>query len=332
MITFSPDIKVLHKLANIGFAPLIVITVGLMSIDAVSYPGFLTKTIGVSSSFFLFCSALAYALLLFHTVITNEPFSPETQLVLRANAVIFPLALLISYLFSQLEAMNYPNYVYSTFHINLAQTDRLTLLSTFLFFLHIFKDQFTVISATVKKQPDPKVFLGSIIFYVFALLFVSFQLLQHGTRVAEDLAKIAKRPFSTFADRKREVFGTSYDLYSFINQHTPPDAVIAVPPQNRWGIIGNIGFSRYFLHPRFLVHPEDRTPQQLQEIDYYITASEYLDVEATRYAIWPTYNLNAAEIIIFNELQNTFEYVDQTEFIPTDPQYKGTWALVKLRK
>lgn len=325
-------LKVASKYNDWVFAPLVVLTFGLMCIDVVTYDGFLTKTIGVPSTFFLVSSALSYALLIFDTFFNKAAFSKESILVLRINAVAYPLLMIIYYLFYQLEANHYPNYVFSTFHINLAQFDRVTIFSTFLFALFLFRKNLSFISRKIEAQQPSTELIGSVVFYVFALLFVSLQLLNRGTLVAKDLVDIARHPFYSYEERRREVFGTSYDLYTFISAHTEPDATIAVPPQNRWGILGNIGFSRYFLHPRYLLHPEDVQKDQWSQFDYYVVSSRFLDVDGNKYEIWPEYKLPIDSAITFEEISSKTQVLSLTEFDPSDEIYKGKWTLVRIRK
>ena len=64
---------------------------------------------------------------------------------------------------------------------------------------------------------------------------------------------VRRNPFLSYDEKMRRKWGDYYDFMVYVREHTPPDAVIAIPPQSAWPTTGNAGLDSYFLYPRRLV-------------------------------------------------------------------------------
>lgn len=298
------------------------------------------KNVGVSPSVFIVFGVLSYVILLIQKVLFEHKLNEETELVIRANFIIFPFGLLLYLLLSQLERNNYDNYVFSTFHIHLASFEQLVFFSFLLtlfypvsFLSKLKLPQLLLIKTPHKNQVTfQKSKVVALAFYATVLFLSAIQLVSISAFVLNDAVDILRHPFASFHERQIEKFGGPYKTYDFIKRHTEADSIIAVPPQFIWGIVGNIGFSRYFLYPRFLIHPEDFTPENMPDIDYYIIGEPIPEFGQDTYKHWPTKAMEAEQIWLFNERLDQEIMTTTTLYDPADPQFMGRWGIIKPKK
>lgn len=340
------------RINRFGFAPLIVATFGIMGLTAVTYQGFVAKMTGVPADLIVLMAVLSAAVLLLDKMQLGTKLDETSGLVLRLNAIMLPSAFVVYYALNQLELTRYPNYVFSTFHLHLFLLQRLLAFSFFLvvvLVLHILDISFASLTSlstastfakasknTLLKQkvlsPDNRELLGISLFFIAIMVLISIQTYSVLKGTLSDVVAIARHPFASWEERKVQKFGPIYGTYQFINDHTEPDSIIAVPPQHLWHILGNVGFSRYFLYPRFLIHPEDFTDETTPEIDYYLIGDSH-DIDGGKtYEIWPMHELQGSEIYLYNEALHTTEKIDQTLYDPTNPIFRNRWGLIKLIK
>jgi len=319
------------------FSPLIVAAFGTLLLELVSYPGFLLNHTGIPATFFLLASVISYCVLLFQSNFFDQKLVPEAELVLRCNLISLPFLLLMYFMFSQMEKAHYLNYVFSTFHIHLVILERIVVFTIFLSLLYVFSQitfkKLSLLKSVKKSDPGYSYRekpIGPLVFFVTMLLLLAIQSYTIFEVVSDDLASILRTPFASFEDRKIQKFGGPYRTYKFIIRHTEPNSVIAVPPQFVWGIVGNIGFSRYFLYPRFLVHPEDFTDADMPRIDYVIIGESIPITGTNTYKFWPTTPIPADSIYVFDELNQIEEKIEKTFYDPSDTVYKGKWGIIKV--
>ena len=102
-VLFSSNFKRIFKLNSIISGPLIIIAIGSLLIDSITYPGFLSKIMVVDSSqwyFLSFISILIYsAERLFRK---NDDKQKELDILLKINYLFFPFIFLIVFFLFQL--------------------------------------------------------------------------------------------------------------------------------------------------------------------------------------------------------------------------------------
>jgi hypothetical protein len=332
----SKVLQFLLDLNRLFFAPLTVAAFATVIIDTGTYSGYVAKVMSAPAMAFMVLTVISYVVLFLERIFFNANLNEESKLALRINIIALPFLLFLYQVFSQLEVTHFPNYVFSNFHFHLFLLQRIIMFSLFLSLLYIV-DRFPQIKlfTFLKKQKVATSLelktIAPVIFGLALLLLVITQLYATFSALGADAIAILRHPFASWEQRRSEKFGRPYGTFNFINSHTPANATIAAPPQNRWGIEGNIGFSRYFIYPRFLLHPEDFTPSTLPHVDYFLIAQTELDATTGKYRTWPEFPLEGEQIFLYNEFTQKEESTSVTNYTPNDPLFRGKWGLIKLK-
>lgn len=131
-------------------------SIAIIFIETLSYSGFFYKNTGFD---------LKTLILFFSVIILLIPLLKikQNENLVKINNILFPLFLSASIIFTMLEKVNYPNFIYSTFHINFESLTLLTFLSGSL-----------LISTTgyklYKKQKEISIFLLGIFLLILGFL------------------------------------------------------------------------------------------------------------------------------------------------------------------
>lgn len=335
-VLFSSNFKRIFKLNSIISGPLIIIAIGSLLIDSITYPGFLSKIMVVDSSqwyFLSFISILIYsAERLFRK---NDDKQKELDILLKINYLFFPFIFLIVFFLFQLERENYSNFVFSTFHVHINTLIKVMTISGFLFVIHLVEEFFLSKSGLKKKLKISNFMKGldikKTVFFLVMVLAVSSQIYQAYGRLIVYGAKTLRYSFSTFEDKKGIVFGDPYIVFKFISENIPPESIVAVAPQSIEGIIGNIGFARYFLHPIYLFHPIEHK-KNILDVDYVIVTSNLTSVEDGTFFTWPEESFPVSEGIMIDKDTKIVSSYDLEEYDSKNEIFHNKVAVLKVKK
>ncbi len=322
------------KINRYLFAPLVVFALGTFIMDAVTYVGFAQSITDVRPLLFLKSAVVSYSILVFRKFFFDEDFTPESLLVLRANVLLLPFGVFLLTTLWKLEAAHFPNYVFSTFHLNLNVLQEVLNFSFLLAVPYLLTHYLNIKPILWPKELSRlnSSLLPAFFFALSLVILTSVQLNKTVIRIGKDLTAILRTPFASIEDRRRQVIGPFYDIFTFFNAYSDNTATIAVPPQRMSGTIGNVGYSRYFMYPRYLIHEEDFAPELLPEIDYFVITRSSYDETNKRVVIWPEHPVKAETIYLYNETTKETEEIKNVDYSPDDPRFYDKWGIIKVAK
>ncbi len=209
---------------------------------------------GLLSAILLICYPVyivVYTIALRAGVLTNTK-----TLLLRAVFTVALLVLICSYYLRYLEITNYPNYVYTTFHIYLPFLEEFATLQGIVVILFLI---FETVGKSIVKAIDTLDMVKSP-FYVVGVI-VAATLVHNILKLPAILMDEYKNQLAIIHS-KQSLADTLIDLPVFgrqgvfLRDNIPTNAVVFHPSQS-WDFpeLGNQVLLRYFLYPRVLVSP-----------------------------------------------------------------------------
>lgn len=256
------------------------------------------------------------------------------QITKRFTVVLFLITLLSYFYFTYAESINYPNYVFTYFHLHFRHLLYINVASA----VYLVFSSREVAKSSIGSYKDHvrKIENVAIVRREFALLILFIPLLLVGYRnIVETTPKLIEEAILTYQyfgksydEKMRARWGEFYDYMLLIKENTPEDAVVYHPPQVKpWEFEGNQVLLRYFLYPRALVSGS-------------IAASDYEGPEITHILIvwgrrspgieglefgWPKEEVEASRIVIMGE-----DYQGPHVYIPGDDVFKEKRGLIEL--
>jgi hypothetical protein len=322
------------RINRYAFAPLVAFAIGTFAIEAATYPGFVQKVTDVKPLLFLNLAMVSYSILVFRKFFFDEEFTPESLLVLRANALLLPLGVFLMTSLWKLEAAHFPNYVFSTFHLNLNILQQVLNFNFFLAIPYLLTHYLNIKPIIWPKELSRKNvnLLPAFFFAISIVLLSALQLNKAFLRAGKDLTAIMRTPFASIEERRRQVIGPFYEIFTFLNAYIDETATVAVPPQRESGTVGNVGYARYFMYPRYLIHEEDFVPEALPEIDYFVITRSSFDEATQRVTTWPTHPVKAEVIYLYNEDTKEVQVLENQMYSPDNPIFYDKWGVIKVAK
>jgi len=208
-------------------------------VETIKFPGFIGKH--------FFIDTKVYFALVILLLLISSARSKLLKLILKINLWVLILTLTVYLIFAFIEASNYPNYVFSTYHINMSG----------LFYVLLFGFSLFVIGKTGVKKSE---FIKSKSLWNFIFIFfVAFALVVNlgiSTQKALEENFYVFFHFNDTYDQKMYFRWENFYTYMvFLENNTPKDATIVIPPQISpwWVRTGNLLLVRYFLYPRKMI-------------------------------------------------------------------------------
>jgi len=312
---------------------LFVLSFVFILLETYTYPGYLRKVLFINAATF---SGLV-VLLNFVNVIFSYLFTKKKNLVsyqdklfFGMNRLLLPVFFFFSLLFEYLEKNNFPNYIFSNYHIHPFNFRLLMLLSIIVVAQENMYKCRKIVLSVVKARMKLEILLSIIVTSIFIWFSVS-RLITLFIGVVLHGVYISQHPLLTY-EQKMEKSISLFSYYSFVKDHTPTDSTIAVPPQmNPWLTEGNIGYTRYFLYPRHIISGVD--PDIIPEgADYaFLAHGEWASPDGL-YG-WPRATVSAEVVWYFD--RNTKVSTDSSDVIldwTSHPETRGSWGLIKLKE
>ncbi len=323
------------------FSHIVPLTYSLLLIESLTYRGFVKKFLVLDITFLIFCTVLSGFLLLLESYFFNkQPKGNLVVFVLKFNHLLF-LPLCVSYyILVAVEAENYPNFVYSTFHLLPDNLAPLVLLSAYLLIINKF------IVRPIKINPktvwekinfwNVVLAISLLFFFLFLAKDILFTVRSSAKTISESIGYINKSKEEKMRDR----FGVVYDFARFIRENTPENSYILIPPQEYpWPMTGNVLFFRYFLYPRRLINGgtyEVGVDIVNEKIDYILIAKGELKLDCCGFDYgWPKFKFSGEKIILVDTYDEKGKATTEEmpgEYDPKTFSDTSGWGLIKIRK
>ncbi|OGM13513.1 hypothetical protein A3A76_03700 [Candidatus Woesebacteria bacterium RIFCSPLOWO2_01_FULL_39_23] len=347
----------LTRYINQIFPFLSTITFFSLIVESFTYRGFLFKNLYIDTTLLIIIAAGFGIVDTFYGHAKQKGTALLPTIFLYANSLLFPVLLLISVLMNIIEANHYPNYIFSTLHIQPENYNRIVIFSGILVLCNVIKSQglrlrfISIHKPTLHLKINKnyyKIFSDlklinitslaiffSEIFFISLLLFVSSDnsvnlfdyMIKNSAPILKNLSMSypQKTEYKFYAS-----YGNFYNYMEMIKVHTPPDSNILMPPQkNPWQLEGNQRLVRYFLFPRNLYYEEN--PEWRNVVDYVMIAwgnEGFPPANSDDYG-WPKFSIEADSVYYFDLNSKRVKYITH-EYIPSDGYNAGSYGLIKL--
>lgn len=302
---------------------------------------------GVVIKFFSFNPLYIYAVLFLlglgisFSRISKE--STEYSILKKFNWILLCVFGLLLSLFIILGIVNYPNYVFSVFHIH---TKAFINVFVIILFTHLVLSRFNSIdkpSRFIKHSylkltgKYSKIFPIALISIIFVLWILAKNLVGIEKILNKNLPFMLNNPQATYEEKMGEKIGNDFVNYTkFIKENTPENATILLPPfpAYPWPQTGNIPYMRYFLYPRKLLNGNEYEPAHNysdENIDYVLITWGETETTSGNYTHgWPKFNVNAKKYIYYLNGEETQEVMGNYNY--QDYKDKKMWGLIEVKK
>lgn len=313
------------------------VSMALLLIESVTYPGFILKHLFVNPNIIVMLNVIQISIYTF-TKINTVTENKLQNLVFNLTYLLLPVFIIIYIILLSLETKNYPNYIYSTIHLNLDSFFKaLILVAIIVFFgvVNAFRNSSNYFKATSKGFNSKIVKSKKAILILFTLLIV-YQLIFSFADTTQVLLKNNIYILNNLNDDyDKKMFNSWHFFYmymKFVSENTPLNAKIAIPPPVRpWLSEGNSVLVRYFLYPRYLITVENENGDNTEPEYYLMTKGLWKAYNDEEYG-WPRHEIIASEIIYFDPVNYTSQTEKNINFDPNNEKNKYGWGLIKVKK
>jgi hypothetical protein len=349
----------LNKVINriIGFNKFILpftitITLSFLIIEAFTYSGFILQHLFIDSKLFMVINIL---MLLFNSLINSAGINiSETAevdlliLVVKGSYLAVPILAIIYYIMIAVESANFPNYIFSTLHINpdsffsVLVFSAIISISGLLSKIDLTNFDFNQVNdgSNIPRTKNFRLNINDnkfqlIVTMLFVVVFGYF-ILQNfiltSKRIVKSNIYILVNKNSTYDEKMYESWHFFYKYMKFIVDNTSENSSIAIPPPIRpWLSEGNSVLVRYFLFPRYVVTIEDESGRVINP-DYYIISKGIWKATLESEYGWPKEKIEAEEIIYLNEKDFSIKTIKNVVYDPEIAENKYGWGLIKVKK
>lgn len=221
-----------------------VISVIVAAIEGISFAGYIQSHTGIPAYFF-------YVLSVVLSILPQKP----NKLNFKFINILGTIFILIYSGLIFLETINYPNFVFTHFHINPV---------TFLFFITILWFHILVFQGfkVVKSL------------LIAGLIFVGTVGTGRTTGIIySNLSKMILNPLASYDSKMAGVYPGFYPAIQKVKELIPQDATVYIPPQgNPWEVEGNGAMVTYFLYPRKVINLDPETISEMTVGSYILIA------------------------------------------------------------
>lgn len=290
-------------------AVIIVAGVSLLvaSLESITYFGY------IGNHFFV-PSIMIYVLSLGLTIAFRQYLPSDSKLKkIIQYATIASITSLV--ILSFIEALTFPNFIFAKTHLNLLSYPYLVFLIMSLFSIYN------------SRQEKISFIVSNIFLYLGLSLYIFLNVPKVITGIYKGIGEIVSAPFATYDQKMKLSYGDFYVAMRHVQDLTPKDAIIGIPPQeNPWLTEGNGALVQYFIYPRQLT--------QLNGIDGKLTPTYYLIAkgswhsdDSNKYG-WPKEPIKASRIWEFKNDGTAVEY--ERDYDPNAD--KWDWGLIEVAK
>lgn len=315
-----------------AFPFLVVLTYTLLIIETYTYVGFLRRYLVINSRGWLLLVLISGLIIIISKGERKHPILESIyNFLYPLNLLLFPSFLVFGYIINAVEAAHYPNYVFSSFHLQPQNFSPIILLSGFVIFTQ-FCPKIIERYLYKTKLIKPIELLSMLLIIPLTILFSYENATISITGAIKGDAFVIQNIDMSYDDKMKYTWGGFfYEYMNFIKNNTSENSTIAIPPQESpWLSTGNAGLVRYFLYPRFVINGGyDFLPNK--KFEYVLIAKgEWLTDDKSRYG-WPKIPVSAEKLVYFNP--KTFEASESAiNYNPLDSNHKDSWGLIKIKE
>lgn len=267
-------------------------------LEGITYSGYIFRHVHIHSYVVYLFSFLATALL------------PRPKVKSKFIYILPFIVTVIFFFLIFMESINFPNYMYTHFHINPV---------TFQFFLGVLWFHSFIIRGTS--------ILKTLI--ITSLIFIGIEGAGRTTGlIYSKLLQIIKSPFASYESKMAAAYPGFYPAMQHVKKLTPEDANIYIPPQgNPWEIEGNMAMVEYFLYPRKVKNLDPNTINNLPPKSYLLIAKGSWEKTGETDYGWPKIKV-PAKSLWFIDLKSNQSIQEVRDYNPdTD---KWDWGLIEV--
>lgn len=261
----------------------------LLFLDVYYYQGYLIKLTQIPSKY-----------LVLFSIVLSFVFAKKGQ----KSIYLYGLFLFLLYLTAiTVEGVTHQGFVFESIHLR-PESMFLFLLPT-LFFL---------LSRVINNKLHLLIGLSLIYYFLRLAPIVTVQ-------ITSGIREIIRAPFASYDHKMRLNWGGFYDFTKLVNDVTPKDAIIAIPPRSSdHPLIGNSSFFWYFIYPRTLLS----LPLKVESLK----GAQYVVINGTS-PVWPDISFPAKHIWLYRDGQKAIEYQDQF-YSPNDPRFNNYLGIAEI--
>lgn len=323
------------------------ITFLVLAIECYKYPGFISKHFFFPPQLYLLISLLILKLI-------DLAGFKLSKLLYFINWLVTIILLIFYLILAYLEGQNYPNYVFSHYHINIDVLFYIFIYSLLIRFVGLIEintqsrnrvsgliSSFrNLLKSIEKKNMQEKIivmFRGSIIKEVLFQTLISILLILFLiSNLSKDLdyivpysIKIVRSLNSSYDQKMSETWGIYYDYINFVRNHTDESVSLAIPPfKGAWTTVGSFWLDNYFLFPRKLYQLQDEESVP-EGTDYIMLAKGSWPSPEWEYG-WPKVKINNVDILYFEKGIFNETWKENVTYVPEDNV--NNWGLIRVRK
>ncbi len=325
----------MKKLLFIGTS---VITLSILFLEVFTYKNILFKHFFISSDALFVISLFFTWTIINSNKNGNKVMDLVTLYVFTFIKYLFiPISFFYIY-FLFLNINNYPNYVFSIYHLQPDLLVRPLLFSLCISFLSYIKKHTSLFHKTLSFVKDPRKKYENLSVLVLVVTLFSYGVFNF-TKNIDTLSPYVVLSFANFSKsniEKTDVimkvkYGYYYDYVKFVKQIVPENASILLPPQeNPWQNEGNQRLTRYFLYPRTIYSAhESNLPEDISYIVIAWGSPDFPPKNGKSYG-WPKERIEASKIYIYNfDTKGITEY--SGDYDPDKFMKPGTYGLIKTK-
>lgn len=322
--------------------PCIIVLINLtfiaLLVEAYKYKGFLFKHFFINTDMLVGLVFVVGILVITISKEKNDKYISKIKKFSIKYIELFLLPLIALYLVLNIQNdLNYPNYVFSRYHIQPKLLLRPVTLGIFLVAIFYIRDKLKSPSYYLNTKENNKSYLRLSLFaglIALVIVFAANNILIDVSYAYTNLITIIRNSKMSEQEKygyiMRKKYGYFFDYIMFVKSITPEESTILLPPQkNPWQLEGNQRLVRYFLYPRTLYSAhEDELPDTF---DYVLLAwgSEGFPPDEESDYGWPKTSFGSEKVYVYNINSNTYE-IYPGKYEPGSFLKKDVYGLIKI--
>ncbi len=291
-------------------------------LESIKYKGFIEKHLFVNFNVFLIVTLISGVFSLFSRQKTGSILKGVHNFFYHGQLFVLPFLSLFWLLLEYLNFRNYPNYVFTKFHI--IPDNLLTA---------IFLSAYLIVIEKIRK--DKKADTTKNIKMLAVALFIILALLKNTktpTVILAEMKQVINKPNAKYEEKMRHKWGReTYSYIALIVKLTPEDSAILIPRRDDpWAIEGNDHLMRGFLYPRTVMSYKKGV--NISNFDF-VLLSPGLSKDALKEGktyLFPEFNIDSKKIYTFELKENKVKKVLNGNYKFTDHNVLGEFGLIEL--
>lgn len=320
------------------FVLLLTFTFLSLFVEVYTFKYFLIKHFFISTDVLIGLSLIFYYFILNQDGKEDRKYENVYKLITFVAKYSFIPLIFIYLLFSYLNVDRYPNYVFSTYHLQPDLLIRPIVFSVLLFAFGYVKNKAGVFKNSLAFLKSKKHRFSKVALICVVLLLTSFTLVN----ILRDQAvlmpyalwtvKNLNSPYENRYDYMMNIkYGYFYQYIKFIKSVVPENSSILLPPQkNPWQYEGNQRLSRFFLYPRTLYSAhEQKLPKDIEYIEIAWGSQDFKPDSDNEYG-WPKEKIKASKVYIYDFKSQKYT-VYEKDYDPKEFLKPGVYGIIKTK-